>query len=431
MTPIPEDLRRSSLEASVKDGFAYSLMQGFGERNIQPFATFVGMSEGAWGLLASFSALAAGLFQVLGANVVDYARRRRFFYLLGAVVQACSFLLVVLCLYVGPGGKVALLILSQVVYNGAVHFTIPSWNSVMGELVPGDRRGRYFGFRNFLCGGGQAVSFIASALLLDAWQPLGLAGQGFLLLFVGSLLFRFQSTYYLSRMHEPVYAVADADRFTLMDFLRRAPRANFARFVFYVTAVFFGVAVAGPFFGYYMLKDLHWSFTDYMIALNIQAVALFATQPFWGRAADRGGNKRVLVAGGIGIGLIPLFWLLSANKWFLFAVQAYDGVAWSAFQMGFTNYLLEAVTAPKRARCTAYFNLLVFIGVFLGGLVGAALNELAPPAAAWLGVRLASPFTILLVVSTVGRLAPSLLMLRTFRELRVDLAPVPESAPGA
>ncbi|MBI3272483.1 MAG: MFS transporter [Planctomycetes bacterium] len=426
----PERWRERTLSASVKDAVAYSVMQGLGERTVQPFAAFLGASESAFGLLTALSNLAGGLFQVVGANVVDEAGRRKRYFVAGGVVQALSWTLALFALGLPASWGVAALVLSQVVYLGAVHFTIPPWASVMGDVVPEDRRGRYFGGRNFWSGAAQIASFTVAAFLLDALKPHGLTATGFFALFAGALLARLVSVHYLTRMHEPVYLLAPSDRFSLADFLRRAPRANFGRFVFFVMAFFFGVALAGPFFGYYMLKDLGWSYTDFMIGQNLQMLALFATQPFWGRIADRIGNKRVMALGGFGVALIPVLWLFSADKWFLWAALVYDGVVWSAYQLSTSNYLYDAVTPPKRSRCTAYYNLFMNVGVFGGAMLGGGISRWFPAAVSGGKPGGLTAFVVLLLASAVGRFAACALFLPGLRELRVG--PVwggPETVP--
>ncbi len=46
------------------------------------------------------------------------------------------------------------------------------------------------------------------------------------------------------------------------------------------------------------------------------------------------------------------------------------GAAWAGFGLSVWNYILEAVSAPKRARCVAYFNILIGFGGFAGALLG-------------------------------------------------------------
>ncbi len=416
---MSDSTRARTLRASLKDGCAYSLMQGFGERNIPPFATWLSTGEAAFGLLVSLSAFAGGVFQVIGANLADHSGRRKSLFVGGSIVQALSWGGVLLAIYAPPPWNVTLLIAAQVVYLGALHFTIPAWSSTMGDVVPMDVRGRYFGLRNFWCGGAQLLSFTASACLLDLLKPHGLVAQGFVFLFAGALLFRLQSVFYLTGMHEPPYAVPESERFTMAQFVRRAPHGNFGRFVGYLTALHFGMAMAGTFMGYFMLRDLGWSYTEFMVASNLQLLGLFASQPVWGRLADRLGNKRILAVGGMGIGLIPVFWLVSLEQSWLFGVQLFDGLVWGAFQLAAQNYLFDVVRPPKRARCMAYANFFAGAGLSAGALIGGFLWARLPAHPVIAGVTFTHSFSVLLALSAGMRLGAGLLLLPTFTETRV------------
>ncbi|MBI4616457.1 MAG: MFS transporter [Planctomycetes bacterium] len=421
---MTEEERARTMAVSVKEGASFSVQQGLGERNVQPFAVFLGASAGWFGLAIGLAAFAGGICQILGANTVDRAGRRKWYIVTGAVVQALSWLLVVATMGFPLPWSVAILVLSQVLYFASVHFTVPAWFSIMGDVVPAERRGRYFGVRNFWCGTALFATFAGSAFVLDrAKEGEWLAGA-FALLFAGSLVARLVSARYLGLMHDPAYAPSAADRFTLVEFVKRAPRANYGRFVFFSAAISGAIAIAGPFFGYYMLQDLGWSYTDYMVALNVQLLVLFSTQPLWGRIADRVGNRIVLSLGSLGIAAIPLLWLVSSGRWWLFGVQALDGLVFSAFQLASGNYILDCVTPPKRARCTAYYTFFCNSGVLLGALLGGLLFDAAPAGASVLGVPFARPFHLVLVASFVPRALTCLLFLPAMREMRLAPAPV-------
>jgi len=427
---MSEDQRRRTLSASVKDGVAYSFMQGTGERYVQPFAAFLGVSESAYGLLVALSSLAGGLFQVLGANVVDDSGRRMQVMIRGSIVQALSWAVAISALALDRPWNVAILIASQVLYLGAWHLTIPPWSSVMGDVVPVEMRGRYFGMRNFLCGIALLVAFTGSALLLDAAKVRGrtVEGLGFVALFGTALAARLVSIWYLSRMHAPPYTVQAGDRFTFAEFLRRAPYGNFGRFVFYAGGLHLGVGIAAPFLGYYMLRDLGFSYTEFMVANGLQLLGLFVTQPLWGRFADRWGNKRMLALGGVGIGLIPLLWLVSGGRNGLCAAMFVDGLAWAAFQLASLNYLFDLVTPPKRARCMAYYTLVAGTALSVGSLLGSLLFDLLPAGVKWWRFHLTA-FETLAILSAGFRLLPSL-FLGTFAERRLRPEPAEKPVPA-
>lgn len=427
----PEEVR-ASLRYSIKDGAAWSVMVGAGERYVQPFVILGGSSALALAAISALPGLAGAAVQWLAANVTDAVGRRQAIFTWCARLQATMWLPMCVAIFLPPPAGYVVLLLAFAVYVALHNFGIPAWNSLMGDLVPPDTRGRYFGVRNLIVGSSILVVFLSAGWWLAYCERtpglgrLGLASRnfGFLTLFALAGLARLLSAWYLSRMREPHYARQPSDRFSMLDFIRRAPRANFGRFVIYCMLLHFGGGVVGPFFGWYILHELGFSTANFATIGTVHMIVYFGCQPSWGRLADRIGNKRVLTIGGLGIIGIPIILMVSDNIWYLHLVQVYDGLVWSGFNIAATNYLFDIVTPAKRARCTAYNTVFITTGAALGTLVGALIIELSPLPWTLFGVTIRHPFTLVLIVSAVLRLVPNLLLLRSFEEWRLR-RPVP------
>jgi MFS family permease len=222
-------------------------------------------------------------------------------------------------------------------------------------------------------------------------------------------------------MHEPAYQPRQEEIFSMADFIKRAPYGNFGRFVFYQAMFYIGFSITGPFFGWYWIdaSGLGLNIRDFAILNLFQMITLFGAQPIIGRIADRIGNRKVMAWGALGLALNPALWLMSQNFWYCCALQVFSGIVWAAFSLASLNYIYDCVTPPKRARCMAFYTFFVLgIGSTIGCFAGAAIGE-------WLAypVRLfgfsIDKFEMLLVASFIGRLWPNLVLLPTFKEMRV------------
>ncbi len=80
--------------------------------------------------------------------VIDRTRRRKRLILSGAAVQMLSWLPMIAAIFAPRPAGYWLRLAGFAVYFMSVHFTVPAWMSMMGDLVPAGARGRYFGFRN-------------------------------------------------------------------------------------------------------------------------------------------------------------------------------------------------------------------------------------------------------------------------------------------
>jgi MFS family permease len=170
----------------------------------------------------------------------------------------------------------------------------------------------------------------------------------------------------------------------------------------------------------YMLKDLKFSYYEYMVVVASVVLMQFAVMRSWGKLSDQFGNRQILRLTGTLASLNPFLWLISSNLWWVVCVQLYSGLCWAGFNLAAANFVFDAVTPAKRARCFAYQAIvngwLVFIGSLIGGWlatnVPARINE---QLAFFVGY---SPFLILFVVSGICRALAMLLLFRGFKEVR-------------
>ncbi len=425
--PTPEQVD-ASLRASIKDGLAWSVMVGCAERYVGPFLV---LGESGLLRLAAISGLpgvAGALVQCWAARALDRARQRRPHVLWPVLLQALTWLPFCYAVFQPVATGYWVMLAAFVLYVAFANFCAPAWTSWIGDLVPPERRGRYFGLRSALMG----VGLVASNLAAGAWitwareRPtfgwLGLSGQktAFLTLFAVACAARLMSLWYLTRMHEPPYRRAASDHFTLMDFIRRAPRAHFGRFVFYCTWLNAGIGAFAPFLAWYILGELRYSPLVFAWIGTANLSACYLATYVWGRLLDRLGSKRILAIGGIGLAVMPVLLLLSDHIAWLAVVQVFDGIVTAAFGLAAFNYIFDVVTPPKRARCAAYYALFVSTGLALGMFVGAATLLWAPVPLTLGGWSLSHPFQMLLIVSAVLRLLPNLLLLGTFQEFRLS-----------
>jgi len=76
----------------------------------------------------------------------------------------------------------------------------------------------------------------------------------------------------------------------------------------------FAVNIASPYFAVYQLHNLKFSYFVFAGLGTASSVATLLTISGWGRAADRIGNLKVLVATSVLIPFVPLLWLFSKKS---------------------------------------------------------------------------------------------------------------------
>jgi MFS family permease len=263
-------------------------------------------------------------------------------------------------------------------------------------------------------------ALVAGGVLLHYAPNFHRTYGGFILIFSLAFLARGLSAYFLSRMSNPPYPFEKEHDFSLKEFLSQTRHSNFARFVLYTGLIHFSVMIAGPFFSVYMLRDLHFSYLQFMAASSISVLFQFLTLQYWGRFGDQFGNKKLLVLTGFGLPLLPWLWLVSPNFYYILLIQMIAGLIWAGFSLCIGNFVFDAVPPPLRAKCVAIYNLANATGAFCGAILGGWMTRVLPPDFSMLGIRwhLTSNLFWLFLISGLFRLFFAAVFLPMIREVR-------------
>ena len=407
----------TSLDASIKDGASYNVMVGLGELYVGACAVYFGAKDTWVALLTTIPLFLGSCAQIVTPLLIDKTGKRRRWYMIGGFVQSLTWIPMITSVFLPRTVGFWMLLSAFVLYYVALQFSIPAWLSVMGDLVAPVTRGRFFGRRTAICIFLQFIAGTVGGLGLWIFKKNGLEPYGYATIFSGAMLARWTSTYYLGRMVEPPYTPREEESFTLLQFFRRLPQSNFAKFVMFVACLTASAQVVGCLFPLYWLRMLNypiwWQYTACVIAVVVVQIPALL---FWGRVADRYGNKKVLIVTSFAIALLPSLWLLSTSIVLAVFLQMWSGFFWSGFNQSVQNFLLDAVTPPKRARCNAYLSLIQNTGLLVGGVSGALAIEYVPTDLGW--VHLKYPFWTLLVISFVLRMGTVLFFIPRIREVR-------------
>ncbi|MDX1516688.1 MAG: MFS transporter [Woeseiaceae bacterium] len=421
MRPFSRDPDRDrSLKHSLKDATAFAVMTGGGETYLSAYALYLQATTQQIGVLASLPPMLASLMQLVSAWLGRVTGHRKAIILLGASVQAVAWLPILLLPLLFPEHAVPLLIVSVVMYHGGAHLAAPQWSSLLGDIVPERRRGRFFGLRTRIVSATTFTSLLAGGTLLHLFSQRGRTGTGFLILFGLAALARVVSVYHLSRMQDPSDRVAAMDVPVGPGWWQRLRQSNAVRFSVFFALMQFSVAVASPFFTVYMLRDLEFTYLQFTINSGTAVLAQFLTLTQWGRISDVFGNRRVLAATGIFIPLMPLLWTLSTDFWYLIAIQALSGFSWAGFTLAAGNFIYDLIQPNRRATYLAVHNVMAGLGIFSGALLGGYLGTALPSSASLFGMSLSwlSPLYGVFVVSALLRALVVLLLLPRLREVR-------------
>lgn len=410
-----------SLHYSVRDGVAWSLMFGAGESYLQAFAVFLRASTVQITLLTALPQLLGSAAQLASAWVAGHAVKRKNLIFAGVLLQALTWLPIVALAFFPTGHPAALLILWVALYYVGGQFSAPPWSSLISDLVPERRRGRFFGRRTQLMSIMTFASLAAAGLLLEFAAQRRVAAWGFAAIFALAFAARLYSLVELMRMHEPLGRLAPFTLPPLGGLVARMRGSDFARFAAFVALMNFAVAIASPFFTLYMLRDLRFSYLEFTAVSAFYVLMQFVALGFWGRLSDVYGNLRVVQVTSSVFPALPLLWVLFPNFWAILVFQLIGGVAWAGFGLAAGNFLYDLVPAEKRAAYSAVHQTASNVAVVAGALLGGLLATQAPRALVFGGWTIAfgSGLWLTLSASSVVRTLVVALFLPGLRETRL------------
>lgn len=415
-------LKGSTGRSLVREGAFDAVKIGAAESYLGAFGVFLGGTPLQIGALATLPPLFGAMLQTIGVKLVERVQSRR--TVLSYLMHAQGVLLLPIALLpffaASSHQAVILLIALTVLYQATIGIIAPVWSSLAGDLIPAEARGQFFGYRNRTMSVATFLALLAAGEVIHQFSKVEYTALGFLVVFMISGFARVLSALAFKGIDDPPLHVPEDSKFTFWQFISRVKYSNFVRFVLFVSTMNFAVAVAGPFFAMYMLKDLALSYMQYTTIIASAVVAQFVVIRAWGRLSDQFGSKKILKVCGWMVATNPIWWLVSDQVWFLVLLQCWSGFFWAGFSLAAANFVFDAVSPPKRARCIAYQGIVNGVLVCAGSITGGVLvtylpHEQLPHVGLWVPN---SPFLILFSLSGLIRLIVMSLLFPAFREVR-------------
>ncbi len=357
-------------------------MSGVCDNYLAAFAIFLNATAQQIAWVTAIPQLIGAWAQLISVWIARGGVRRTRLIVAGAVFQAATVGAFMLIGFAPLESAVAVLIVTAVLYQVGGNIAQPQWRAVMVMLVPEYRRGRFFSRRSRITAVTSFAALAAGGILLHFASLLGWTAAGFALLFLAALAGRVASVRELNRLIDPEPPQVPAPHRPRLAALREARQAilqpDFRRFTLFVAFMHGAVAIAGPFFSVHMLRNLGFTYVEFMANLAASIVMQLLTLTSWGHISDHLGNRVVLVATAFVIPILPALWIFSGNFWYLLAVQGVAGLAWGGFSLSSSNYLYDLRPAGSELATYAAVQAIVsgtaiFTGALLGGLMATHL----------------------------------------------------------
>jgi MFS family permease len=406
---------RDSRRKSIKEGIYASASFALGNSYISPFAIALNASNSLVALLGSISGFLGPISQIFGAHLIGKYSRKKI--VLKAVLTEAllwipfAIIAILFQLNVMTSLLPIFVLLSFSFHTIAGNAGGPSWFSWMGDIIKDNQRGRYFSRRNLLTGFISMTLAIISSFFLDYFKNSGRIMIGFLILFALAFFFRINSWRIFRKQYEPEVKIRKKDKSNLLDFILEAPKTNFGKFTIYRFFLALAIAISGPLLAVYLLRNLNFSYTTYMLITFAGTLFSLTTITLWGKFADKYGNYKTIKITSFAIPLIPLLWIISPNPIYLvFVPSLIGGMVWAGFNLASSNFIYDNIPPGKRGSIVSYYHLIWGIGHAIGAGVGAILIK-------YLKTTIA-PIIIIFIIGAIIRLIVVLFNIYRIKEVR-------------
>jgi MFS family permease len=406
---------RPNLKASVYEAGFYGLMVGIGEAYLPAFALALGLGEVVSGLVTSVPILLGGLMQLLSLYALSKVGSYKRWIVAGILVQAMAFLPMIYAAIVGSLSAWTFFAVASC-YWGAGMASGPAWNAWISHVVPSRIRSHYFARRTRVIQLATLGGFLAGGLLLQATKSWDAVLYGFAAIFIVAGLSRFASAYFLEQHQTSAdhdYA-APRTHSVLNAWMTVSPKVRYL--IAYLVCMQACIQFSGPYFIPYMIKQLDYSYTSFVVVLAGSMVARACCMSLWGKIARNYGAQALLWIGGLGLLPLSTLWIFSDSMPWLFVVQVLSGILWAAYELAFFLMFLDHIPQRKRADMLTIFNFAHAIAWCTGALMGGW----------WISSHGTTPeaYHGVFLISALGRVGCLWLLWMTWRSSGMSPTPV-------
>ena len=417
-----ENLKKRTMRLSIKEGSVGVFSNVLAENYIIPFSLSINASPFQIGILTSVGNLISPLGQLIGSQKIERKSRKKVL-LQGIIGQSCMWLMFILIAILYPFNILDswipwILITVYLIFMLFSGIMTPPWFSFMGDIVPDTLRGRYFAKRNLITQLIAIIGTISLSFLLDFLDLINIIFLGFIIIFIIGISTRLTSLVLFNGHYYPPYNFEVKDHVKTSQFLKELTKSNFGKFTLLVSLLTFGQWIAKPFFSIYMINELNFDYSLFIIINLASTLIGLCFFPLLGRYSDKFGNVNLLRIGSIIIPFLPFLWLIfNTPLSIILGIQIWSGIGWTSFNLAASNFIYDNIPSKKRGKYIALYNLLIGVSITLGGFIGSIIVT-------FIDILIINPFHLVFLLSGIVRIIAVVSLVPKVKEIRITAKPI-------
>jgi MFS family permease len=363
---------------------------------IVPFVLALGAPISFIPIVSSVPELIGSFVQLYSSKILNLLKNRKKLIVLTSLIDSLLWLPILLIPYVW-NNNYYLLLSFLIIQSISLSILRPVYNSLLGDILKKESRGKVLGKINYIAG---AISFVSTLIfgyllkLFNVFDPI----LGFTIVFFIAFISRSISSLIKTKFHDPEMSI-NLEKRSIRKFIKELKGTYLSKFLIFNGLYRFGVGVSASFFVIYMLNTLKLGYFTYTLLSSASVISSFLIVNRWGSRLDKKGSKSMIEMSSFMIPIIPLLWVIIKNPIGLFFIQLLSGAAWSGFNLAISNFIMDETNSKNRLLFNSIFEFFKGIMTFLGSLFGILLVNILS------NENMALTYTTIFAISGVIRLA--------------------------
>jgi MFS family permease len=363
---------------SILNGVASTIVASTSNNYFSLFAISVlGATNYQVGLISSLPQFIGMFAMIIGSFILSRLEEKKKFTALSILFTRLFVFSMVFIMFVPAEYRSWVFVLLIGLMNFPGSFMLLSWQSLIGDLIPDQRRNSFFSERNrILTIVGMITTFLMGIILqqFDKANPLP-----YQILFFIAFIFGVVEVYYLfkhveHKKEKPIKLIKEKKLQFKWDVFKDK------RFViFLICSLYFNFTwqMAWSLFNIYQIKYALANGLWISLFTVANQISQVISYKWWGRMADKHGNAKMLIFVSLGMASAPLLTVLSTNLYYLIVVNVFTGLFVAGTVLILFNQLLEVTKEENRSSYIANYNILLAIIGFIAPQFGVFLLEIS------------------------------------------------------
>lgn len=372
---IDETVHKTNEKYSIKNGIASTIVLNLSTNYFPLFA--IGVLEASNYQVSLINSLPqfVGMFAVMiGSLLMNRLAKKKKFTAFSILFTRIFLVLIFFVIYVPKQYQGWLFVVLVGLMNFPGSFANLSWQALIGDLIPEQRRSTFFSNRNkILTIVGMLATFFIGLFLQLFYKSNPLP---FELLFTFAFAAGIMEVLYLMKHVEPSTKQEQPEK-SKFKLLNWQAFFDLPFRYFLLSGLFFNFAwqMAWPLFSIYQIKDAHANGLWISLFSVANQIAQIVSFKWWGKMSDKNGHAKMLILVSIGMATTPILTILSTNLVYLTIVNASSGLFVSGTVLLLFNQLLEVTNEKNRSSYISNYNILLAIVGFIAPQLGVFILE--------------------------------------------------------